>query len=615
MSGPEGSSTKKIFLCDMTCRVVADFGSIVLTEIGEEVLSVSYLALYRKHRPQNFDQIVGQRAVVTALKNQVKYGQIGHAYLFCGTRGTGKTSTAKVFARAVNCLHPVDGNPCNECELCREAESGFNVIEIDAASNNGVDNIRDLREEVQYTPSQGRYKVYIIDEVHMLSTAAFNALLKTLEEPPEHAIFVLATTDPQKVLPTIVSRCQRYDFRRITTQDILSQLKKVCEAEGIEADEAALSYIAALSDGGMRDALSILDQCHAYYIDKPITLQDVEEVLGAVDDRIFTQMTDALASRDVAGLLDGVARVFDTGRDALQFVVSWTGYLRNLLVAKVLGNQAERALKVPADQQDRLKEQATGLTPGQISAWIEALAKLETQLKTASSRRILIEVALIRLSTGTYERAVTAPAPAYRGEPAPAARFDAASAPRMDEAPVQAGSAAPRDIPAAAPRQQAVPMAASMASPRPMAVPAAATQPSAAFQPMTAPAAAPQPMAAPQPSAAGGPSDEDTQRVVASWPSLREEFYSRNPNLFSLKFIDMRAGQVPGELLLTTGDQIYLDQLNYQNGQKLKDIENFIAQKTGRRYTIRLVKSEQNQHVSWTREDFSKNIHMNIDFQ
>ena len=575
MSGPEGSSTKKIFLCDMTCRVVADFGSIVLTEIGEEVLSVSYLALYRKHRPQNFDQIVGQRAVVTALKNQVKYGQIGHAYLFCGTRGTGKTSTAKVFARAVNCLHPVDGTPCNECELCREAESGFNVIEIDAASNNGVDNIRDLREEVQYTPSQGRYKVYIIDEVHMLSTAAFNALLKTLEEPPEHAIFVLATTDPQKVLPTIVSRCQRYDFRRITTQDILSQLKKVCEAEGIEADEAALSYIAALSDGGMRDALSILDQCHAYYIDKPITLQDVEEVLGAVDDRIFTQMTDALASRDVAGLLDGVARVFDTGRDALQFIVSWTGYLRNLLVAKVLGNQAERALKVPADQQDRLKEQASGLTPGQISAWIEALAKLETQLKTASSRRILIEVALIRLSTGTYERTVTAPDP------------------------VPAGNAAPRDIPAAAPRQQTVPTAASMASPQPMAVPAASTQPSAASQP----------------SSAGGPSDEDTQRVVARWPSLREEFYSRNPNLFSLKFIDMRAGQVPGELLLTTGDQIYLDQLNYQNGQKLKDIENFIAQKTGRRYTIRLVKSEQNQHVSWTREDFSKNIHMNIDFQ
>ncbi len=605
MSGPEGSSTKKIFLCDMTCRVVADFGSIVLTEIGEEVLSVSYLALYRKHRPQTFDQIVGQRAVVTALKNQVKYGQIGHAYLFCGTRGTGKTSTAKVFARAVNCLHPVDGNPCNECELCREAESGFNVIEIDAASNNGVDNIRDLREEVQYTPSQGRYKVYIIDEVHMLSTAAFNALLKTLEEPPEHAIFVLATTDPQKVLPTIVSRCQRYDFRRITTQDILSQLKKVCEAEGIEADEAALSYIAALSDGGMRDALSILDQCHAYYIDKPITLQDVEEVLGAVDDRIFTQMTDALASRDVAGLLDGVARVFDTGRDALQFVVSWTGYLRNLLVAKVLGNQAERALKVPADQQDRLKEQATGLTPGQISAWIEALAKLETQLKTASSRRILIEVALIRLSTGTYERTVTAPAPAQAAGMASAQavgmaqaqRMATAQAPRMDGAPVPAGSGAPT-IP------QAGPMATPMSAPQPRTAP----QPADA-RPMT-----PQPTAA-QPSAAGGPTDEDTQRVVASWPSLREEFYSRNPNLFSLKFIDMRAGQVPGELLLTTGDQIYLDQLNYQNGQKLKDIENFIAQKTGRRYTIRLVKSEQNQHVSWTREDFSKNIHMNIDFQ
>lgn len=181
---------------------------------------MSYMALYRKWRPRDFDGVVGQDPIVTALKNQIQYQRIGHAYLFCGTRGTGKTSTAKIFARAVNCLNPRDGNPCNECELCQEAETGFNVVEIDAASNNGVDNIREIREEVKYMPAKGRYKVYIIDEVHMLSAGAFNALLKTLEEPPEHIIFILATTEPHKILPTILSRCQRYDFRRISTAQI-----------------------------------------------------------------------------------------------------------------------------------------------------------------------------------------------------------------------------------------------------------------------------------------------------------------------------------------------------------------------------------------------------------
>ena len=211
---------------------------------------MSHLALYRKYRPTTFDGVVGQDAVVTALRNQVKYGQLGHAYLFCGTRGTGKTSTAKIFARAVNCLHPVEGNPCNECELCKQAESGFNLIEIDAASNNGVDSMRNLREEVQYTPSKGKYKVYIIDEAHMLTTQAFNALLKTLEEPPEHVIFILATTEPQTILPTIVSRCQRYDFKRITAKEIAGRLRLVCEQEAIQISQDALHYIAVLASGG-----------------------------------------------------------------------------------------------------------------------------------------------------------------------------------------------------------------------------------------------------------------------------------------------------------------------------------------------------------------------------
>lgn len=365
---------------------------------------MAYLALYRKYRPKTFDEIVGQQAVVTALKNQVRYGQIGHAYLFCGTRGTGKTSTAKVFARAVNCLSPQDGNPCNECELCREGESGFNTIEIDAASNNGVDSIRDLREDVQYTPSRGKYKVYIIDEVHMLSQSAFNALLKTLEEPPEHVIFILATTDPQKVLPTIVSRCQRYDFRRLSTRDITRQLEKVCRLENIQADPEALSFIASASDGGMRDALSILDQCHSYYIDSTITLSQAEEVLGAVDHRIFIRMTDSLIARDTAGLLDGTAAVFESGRDALQFVSQWVQYLRNLMVVKVMAGKASPYITASEDQLQAFSRQASAVPLASMTKWIEALSQLEAQLKTSSQRRVLLEMTLIRLCAGTYGR-------------------------------------------------------------------------------------------------------------------------------------------------------------------------------------------------------------------
>ncbi len=526
---------------------------------------MAYLALYRKHRPKNFDEIVGQRAVVTALQNQVKYGQIGHAYLFCGTRGTGKTSTAKVFARAVNCLHPINGNPCNECELCKEAESGFNVIEIDAASNNGVDNIRDLREEVQYTPSQGRYKVYIIDEVHMLSTAAFNALLKTLEEPPEHAIFILATTDPQKVLPTIVSRCQRYDFRRITSEDITMQLRRVCQAESIEAEEAALAYIAAIADGGMRDALSILDQCHAYYIDRKITLADVEEVLGAVDDRIFTRMTDALIRQDVADLLDGVAKVFDTGRDALQFVTSWNGYLRNLLIMKVLGTrQAGTILSVPADTQERLADQAGQVGKNQLTGWIEQLARLEMQLKTASSRRILIEVAVIRLGSGTIED--------------PAAGIPQ----RTLEKPVQQRMAPAPNI-----SPQSVPV--------PKTIPARS---------VSEPAIKPR-----QDIPAGG--SADVQKLIAAWPRMQDELLRRSPNLMALKYSQMKAGDAPAELVLVANMPVYYNQIEAHK----EEIASFILEKTGTPYMLRVMKSDGSSGSSWGKNEFNRNIHMDINYK
>ena len=246
---------------------------------------MSYQALYRKFRPQEFDDVKGQDHIVTTLKNQIKADRIGHAYLFCGTRGTGKTTIAKIFAKAVNCEHPVDGSPCGECPTCRAIAAGnsMNVIEIDAASNNGVDNIRQIREEVEYRPTEGKYKVYIIDEVHMLSIGAFNALLKTLEEPPAYVIFILATTEAHKIPITILSRCQRYDFRRISIDTITARLRELMDAEQVTVEDRALRYIAKAGDGSMRDALSLLDQCIAFYLGQELTYDKVLDTLGAVD--------------------------------------------------------------------------------------------------------------------------------------------------------------------------------------------------------------------------------------------------------------------------------------------------------------------------------------------
>lgn len=260
---------------------------------------MGYTALYRKFRPDTFADVKGQDHIVKTLRNQIMADRIGHAYLFCGTRGTGKTTIAKIFAKAVNCEHPINGNPCNECASCRAISSGasMNVIEIDAASNNGVDNIREIREEVAYSPADGKYKVYIIDEVHMLSIGAFNALLKTLEEPPSYVIFILATTEAHKIPVTILSRCQRYDFRRIAQETIQSRLQELMEQEKVEVEERALRYIAKKGDGSLRDALSLLDQCIAFYLGETLTYDRVLEVLGAVDTEVFSDLLRKILRR------------------------------------------------------------------------------------------------------------------------------------------------------------------------------------------------------------------------------------------------------------------------------------------------------------------------------
>ena len=297
---------------------------------------MSYTALYRKFRPSEFSDVKGQDHIVTTLKNQINADRIGHAYLFCGTRGTGKTTVAKIFAKAVNCEHPVDGNPCGECASCRAIAAGtsMNVIEIDAASNNGVDNIREIREEVAYRPTEGRFKVYIIDEVHMLSIGAFNALLKTLEEPPEYVIFILATTEVHKIPITILSRCQHYDFHRITIDTIAGRMNDLMKIEQVDVEQRAIRYIAKAADGSMRDALSLLDQCIAFYLGQKLTYDNVLEVLGAVDTDVFSRLLRNIIARDVPKVLDTVEELVMQGRELSQLTADFTWYLRNLLLVK-----------------------------------------------------------------------------------------------------------------------------------------------------------------------------------------------------------------------------------------------------------------------------------------
>lgn len=373
---------------------------------------MAYQALYRRWRPQGFDGIVGQDAVVTTLKNQIKSDRIGHAYLFCGTRGTGKTSAAKIFARAVNCPHAAehDGSPCNECETCKSIASGrdMNVFEIDAASNNGVDNIRDIREQVEYPPVKGRFKVYIIDEVHMLSTGAFNALLKTLEEPPSYVIFVLATTDPQKLPATILSRCQRYDFKRISKAEIAAHLKEITVREQVEAEDKALSFIAEAADGSMRDSLSILDQCLAYHYGEVLTYDNVLNILGAADDHIYAELFDKIITHDVEGALELTARLINDGCETGRLINDFIMYLRNVLLVKSMGNND--LLELSEERYERASQSAEQTDNETIIRIIASLAELANRTRFSTQRRTALEVELIRLCT--YGMAAYASAPA-----------------------------------------------------------------------------------------------------------------------------------------------------------------------------------------------------------
>lgn len=405
-----------------------------------------YKALYRECRPETFEEVLGQEHIVKILKNQLSTHSVSHAYLFCGTRGTGKTTMARLLAKGVNCLEPnSDGGPCGKCEHCLSIQEGnyIDVIEIDAASNNGVDNIRELRESVKYPPAVGVKKVYIIDEVHMLSSGAFNALLKTLEEPPEHVMFILATTEPQKLLATILSRCMRLDFKRVSEKVLSRGMGDICARKGIEVDEDALRLIATNADGSVRDGLSILDQCLATG-EKHITRAQVIDYLGTTGDEVFIELTEIARQGKVSDAIVLIDKVLDDGKDVRQFMKDWMSHYRNLMIIKFL-KEPEDVLGMSLENVERLRRQADTLDMQEINNAIIELSRTMADARWSTQPRILLELCTVKLATGnSFARTVAMPQAVQAAEPAPArkpkASEQAAPTPKP-EAQAQAASA------------------------------------------------------------------------------------------------------------------------------------------------------------------------------
>ncbi len=394
---------------------------------------MKYKALYRETRPEVFSEILGQDSIVKILKHQVATGTVSHAYLFTGTRGTGKTTTARILAKAVNCEAPdIEGRPCGKCDACRQIAEGtfVDVIEIDAASNNGVDNIRELRESVNYPPAVGRTKVYIIDEVHMLSTGAFNALLKTLEEPPENVIFILATTNPEKLPQTVLSRCMRLDFKRVPQHILADHMRDICSSRGVEIDDDALRLLASNADGSVRDSLSILEQCLSSG-EKRLTRDLVLDFLGTVSEEFYLELTDHVMAGDISSAFILIDRALSEGKDVRQIMKDWMGHCRSLLIAKYVDDPVD-LLNLSEENIALLKKQAAGIELSDINRAIITLAKAINDARYSSQARILLEVAVVSIASG-MEYGEVPEETAREIRPAPAAKAPAAKAPAAEQ--------------------------------------------------------------------------------------------------------------------------------------------------------------------------------------
>ena len=543
-----------------------------------------YRALYRKWRPQRFEDVVGQRAIVAALKNQIAAGRVGHAYLFTGVRGTGKTTCAKIFAKAVNCLDPQNGDPCGQCPVCRGIDDGsiLDVVEMDAASNNGVDDIRDLRDETAYTPSICRYKVYIIDEVHMLSTAAFNALLKTLEEPPAHVIFILATTEIQKVPATIRSRCQRYDFTRISPEDIAGRVAQVAGAEGLALTEGAAGLIARLADGALRDALSILDTCAGVtgQIDEDV----VRRMAGVTDRSYLFRMSDALAARDAASALAELAALRQQSVDVKRLTEELIAHYRSLMLAALPGGR-ELLSGVSPEEEDLYLAKGPALGQREAVRAIRALGGALEHMARGSDQRIELELALFNL---TAPDAQPAPAPAAaQASPAPAARPQPAAQPQpavrpFASGPVPAPAAEARLDPANLPPwdepSQTPPPPAEAAPAQDEPLPPPPAEEEAAPPPVEdAPAA--------QPAFAADPQLDKPRRVAGrdinpypQWPEVVDRIRDTDPMLYG--YLKKSKAYFDGVRVLIDGGKTFRDFIRVNKGSQ-RLIKKLIADVSG----------------------------------
>lgn len=581
-----------MFLCaaDQSVRYIIPYGGSAFFIIQEVPM---YQVLYRKYRPRVFADVYGQDHVTSTLKNEIKEGRISHAYLFTGSRGTGKTTCAKILAKAVNCPNAVDGEPCNACEICKGLDSGtiYDVVEIDAASNNGVDNIRDLREEVNYTPTRGKYRVYIIDEVHMLSTGAFNALLKTLEEPPAHVIFILATTEVHKLPATILSRCQRFDFKRIQPETMAVRLQQVAGLEGMELAPDAATLIARIADGALRDGLSILDQCAGR--SKQITAQLVSEVAGLAGREALYRLSDAVLARDSSAAVEELAQLHENSYDMERLCVEMINHFRNFMMVKTVKKSRELIICTD-DEYKHIEESAGQFTLAQILRGLDLFQSTLVKIKGGATPRIEMEMAFIRLCEpkletdpdainqrlSALERAV------QNGVPATSVKAVQSPAPAARPAPAQ---------PTVPPTPQPAPAAAAPA-PEPEPVPATSAEPVSAPVPEPAPVQ-PEPPVSREPAAAApspAPAADSEQQLFMQWADLMEILHRTDIALFGV--LSGSQGYTRGEFFLIDSPNPTIKEF-IKISTHAKAIRAALHELTGHNYKLGLFKKKSTEQA------------------